>query len=232
MLTSWSHFPKHKGRVSGVILGGFGLGSSIFNLIITHLINPENESPNVNIEGNRYFDSEISDRYPSTLRFLCFVYFLLNVLAVFCLTEPKSEESENMAEEKYISVTQGLNSRTFKLMAVMAFCSIMPGYFVANCFKVFGETKIDDDRFLAIVGSISSITNGSCRIAWGGIIDKFGFIKSYGVLLVIQFILMYSLYYIAANKLLYAVWISLILACEGGHFVLFSTLTSQLFGQR
>lgn len=229
---SWTHFPKYKGRVSGVILGGFGLGSSIFNLVSTHLINPENKSPNIEINDFKYFDSEISNKYPSTLRLLCLIYFSLTVLATVCMAEPRSEESKILGNEQNVSVSQGVTSKEFKLMAAMALCSIIPGYFVANCFKVFGQTKINDDRFLAIVGSVSSVFNGGFRILWGWSIDRYGFKRSYEVLLGTQFVLMFSFYYIASSKVLYIFWVCLILGCEGGHFVLFSTLNSQMFGQR
>lgn len=39
----WDHFPDRKGTVSGVVIGGFGLGSLIFGFISTLLINADNQ---------------------------------------------------------------------------------------------------------------------------------------------------------------------------------------------
>ena len=38
----WQYFPTRKGVISGVTMCAFGLGSFIFSLIITHIINPDN----------------------------------------------------------------------------------------------------------------------------------------------------------------------------------------------
>jgi MFS family permease len=40
----YRHLPEQKGLVSGLVVGGFGLGSAIFNNLITLYINPDNES--------------------------------------------------------------------------------------------------------------------------------------------------------------------------------------------
>ena len=40
----WLWFPDHPGLVSGIILGGFGVGGLIFDNVFTHVINPGNES--------------------------------------------------------------------------------------------------------------------------------------------------------------------------------------------
>lgn len=39
----WLWFPDNPGLVSGIILGGFGFGSLIFDNVLTHIINPNNE---------------------------------------------------------------------------------------------------------------------------------------------------------------------------------------------
>merc|ERR1719367_1381557 len=38
-------FPRKKGLVNGVIVGGFGLGAFIFNFVQTTYLNPHNKSP-------------------------------------------------------------------------------------------------------------------------------------------------------------------------------------------
>lgn len=196
------------------------------------MINPENSKASDKFHGELYFNSSISYKFPSTLRWLCLIYFLLTVLAVGLLRDMRNVESEaiNGLEDGF-SVKQGLRSRTFWFMLGMSFFSIIPGYFVANCFKVFGRTKIDDDRFLAVVGSVSSFFNGSCRLAWGGVMDRLGFKKTYAGLLAIQTVLIFSFYHVAEQAYLYLVSVCVILACEGGHFVLFSALASQVFGK-
>lgn len=43
--------PEYKGRVAGIILCCFSLGSLLFNTIISYLCNPDGESP-INENGN------------------------------------------------------------------------------------------------------------------------------------------------------------------------------------
>jgi len=44
----WAHFPEKKGIVSGIIIGAFGLGSFLFNVISTQLMNPDGVKPDAN----------------------------------------------------------------------------------------------------------------------------------------------------------------------------------------
>jgi len=37
--------PEYKGRVNGIILGFFSMGSLMFNALISALCNPQNENP-------------------------------------------------------------------------------------------------------------------------------------------------------------------------------------------
>lgn len=39
----WDLFPNKKGMVTGVIICGFGVGSFVFGIVSTILINPENQ---------------------------------------------------------------------------------------------------------------------------------------------------------------------------------------------
>jgi MFS family permease len=45
VISAWSYFPNHKGRVSGIIFGAFGMGSAIFNLVATKIVNPLDAEP-------------------------------------------------------------------------------------------------------------------------------------------------------------------------------------------
>ena len=39
----WLWFPDHPGLVSGLIIGGFGVGPLVYDNVFTALINPNNE---------------------------------------------------------------------------------------------------------------------------------------------------------------------------------------------
>lgn len=42
MVNGFNHFPSKKGMISGIIVGGFGLGSFIFSFVAFALVNPSN----------------------------------------------------------------------------------------------------------------------------------------------------------------------------------------------
>ena len=42
-------------------------------------------------------------------------------------------------------------------------------------FQSFGQGFIENDMFLAAIGSAGSVANAFSRIAWGAIGDKFGY---------------------------------------------------------
>ena len=45
ILCAWEWFEDGKGLATGLILGAFGLSPSIFGMLTTSLVNPENEDP-------------------------------------------------------------------------------------------------------------------------------------------------------------------------------------------
>ena len=63
------YFPNNKGLISGIIMGSYGLGSFIFNLVATEIVNPNGENadiktddPNLNL-----FSSDVANRVPMML---------------------------------------------------------------------------------------------------------------------------------------------------------------------
>jgi MFS transporter, OFA family, oxalate/formate antiporter len=55
LIIGWEYFPNNKGFVSGVIYSGIGFGSLVFSEIAIRLVNPEDVSPSVIVEGGRIF---------------------------------------------------------------------------------------------------------------------------------------------------------------------------------
>ena len=55
---AWKWFPGRKGVVSGFILGGFGAGSTLFNMISSKYANPLRLPP---VEGTGEFPAEVHE---------------------------------------------------------------------------------------------------------------------------------------------------------------------------
>lgn len=58
----WLWFPQNPGLVSGIIIGGFGIGTLVFSQVCTAIVNPDNIAP---VDGK--FSKEVSDRVPHML---------------------------------------------------------------------------------------------------------------------------------------------------------------------
>ena len=77
MAVAMRWFPRKKGLVNGIIVGGFGLGAFIFNTVQTTYLNPLNKSP----EADGFFSLEQNDvleRVPSVFLLLGTMKYLIN----------------------------------------------------------------------------------------------------------------------------------------------------------
>ena len=114
----------------------------------------------------------------------------------------------------------------------MALCSITTGYYLVDSYKTYGqENGINDDFYFAKIGSIAAICN-TIRFTWSTALDYFSYKFIYGSLVFIQMILMFTMPLVATNRLLYAIWVSLTLFCEGGHFTLLPNILRKIFGEQ
>jgi hypothetical protein len=67
-------FPKHRGVVMGIVLGGYGISSTMWSQIQLAITNPNNVEAVGPEDGDKYFeDPDVLDRVPT----------LLYVMAVF-----------------------------------------------------------------------------------------------------------------------------------------------------
>ena len=78
----WQWFPERSGLVSGIIIGGFGLGPLIFNNISLSVINPHN----LRVGEDGRFPDEVNERFISMMMtvWLCWVgIVIVSVLLIF-----------------------------------------------------------------------------------------------------------------------------------------------------
>ena len=77
-------FPKSKGLVNGIIVGGFGLGAFIFNQIQTAYLNPLNK-PLDDESGQYFIDEQILNRVPSVFLLLGSVYSVVQCMSALLI---------------------------------------------------------------------------------------------------------------------------------------------------
>lgn len=246
----WRYFPTKKGKVSGFIIGGYGLGSFIFNFIALALVNPNNDKPTV-IEGtHKYFPYDgVAQNVPFMLKVLGACYLGVGMLGTFLVRNPENKYVEHHDEHDILtkegekkkveemhhdchSIGQGIKAKPFWIMFIMVICGTFFGYLMANNYKVYGLTKIPDDAFVTLCGSIGSLANGSSRAIWAAFYDRFGFKRVYFVLLTLQALLCATLNSVSEVKALYLVFYCLIMSCEGGQISMYPAVTAKVFGSK
>lgn len=84
-------FPEQKGLIIGFIVAGYGCGGAIFNGIITHYINPDNEQANVVINRNSYFDQEsVLERVPTFFSIMGIIFGGIQFVGLTLMFEPNA----------------------------------------------------------------------------------------------------------------------------------------------
>jgi len=130
LIMGWSYYPQHKGRISGGFLTFFALGTSIFSLISTKIINPDNQKTDIKVKnGNvtdKYYSAEVADGFPAMLRWLSLCYFCISLLGVcFIIPLNKASAGHPVLDDniRLPSLETGLKHPKFRLMFLMGLLS-------------------------------------------------------------------------------------------------------------
>jgi hypothetical protein len=123
-------------------------------------------------------------------------------------------------------------SRPFLLIYFMNMLSIITGFFAVNNFKKYGQKNgLTNENYLAILGSVAAFCN-AIRFVWSTATDYYSYKLIYGILLVLQIVIDFTVPLVAHSKGLYAIWVSLMLLTEGGHFVLVPNILKKIYGDK
>lgn len=102
LYNAWHYFPESKGLVTGIILCGSGLGSFIFGLVSTSIVNPDNLKTN----SLGVFPEEVSERVPHMIRTMALFWSAIAFLTL-ALFQPmdheKNLETSIQAEEDILA---------------------------------------------------------------------------------------------------------------------------------
>jgi MFS family permease len=95
-------------------------------------------------------------------------------------------------------------------------------------YKLYGNSVLNDDAFMTIVGSFAFIF-GAIRFVWSWLVDLYSYKFSYTIILAVQSFLALTLVAISEIKICYFFWVCLLIWLEGGHFVLLPTIMAKIF---
>ena len=203
--TAQKWFPhSRKGFMGSMVVSAYGFGSLIWAPLETAFVNPNDVKPEFDPQcnktqeaeydcNNRYFkDPDLLARVPLMFVLLGGIFAVLGVMGTVLISEPDEEYLAKLEEEAAVSVTPSQaqdeiyfekNLKPTEVLRTGVFYLIWTGFFVidmanglmVNYQKAFGLTFISSDSYFATVAFVQNIFNGSCRIVWGLLYDRFGF---------------------------------------------------------
>uniref|UniRef100_A0A914C4C0 Major facilitator superfamily (MFS) profile domain-containing protein n=1 Tax=Acrobeloides nanus TaxID=290746 RepID=A0A914C4C0_9BILA len=256
VVINWA--PHMVGFGSGIVAAGFGISSSIFAPIQTHLVNPKNYAPSK--EG--YFpQGDLLEKVPGIFFSLSIIYAIMQAIGLIVICDPPPQngllshkdmngtcsiethhEVENGSDSdseidfgsEPVSLTprEMLKSSTFYWLFAALFCCSFYGNLFYNLYKTFGETFIQDDMFLAVAFSIGSIANAIARIGWGILTDRTSFQFTLSIATCMATVLLLTMPLTAAigSKWLFLFWLIGMFICMAATHALFITAAVRCFG--
>lgn len=91
----WQWYPGHPGLMSGILIGGYGLGAFLFDNVATHVINPDNLGID---ETTGYYPAAVTDRFQRLMFVLIGSFACITVIGIVCVfggpkfTEDRAKE--------------------------------------------------------------------------------------------------------------------------------------------
>lgn len=93
LATGMRWFPKNKGLVNGIVVGGFGLGAFVFAQVQTAYLNPRNRHPN---DQGYFTDPLVLERVPNVFLLLSSVYAALQLIGCILLFSHDIDDKESI----------------------------------------------------------------------------------------------------------------------------------------
>ncbi|XP_075252846.1 apicoplast pyruvate carrier 1-like isoform X2 [Convolutriloba macropyga] len=128
--------------------------------------------------------------------------------------------------------------RSFWVILIAVSVNEYPLILISNYYKPYGQTFIDSDSFLTLVGSLASLANAFGRLFWGLMLDFSSFKSAMIILSAAQAILSITLPFSSVilspewAKFYFTVWVCGMNANAGAIYVLNPTTMGRAFGMK
>lgn len=242
-MSSWRLFPNDKKAiVNGIIYSCFAFSPFLTSNIVYYSINPNNKQQTVIVEDkvrntiHKYFDDEVSNNVPNFLMaFSCFS-LLFGVIGYSLLANDENyneKHNDFQVQEKILQLDSSIvnlknisvksvidkilliykeNKHFFEFSLIVFFSANFFGLMNFS-FKTVGLSKLNDDRFVTLIGSIGAIVNCSFRLVLGIIYNHIGFKKLYCFMIVSQIVVCFLFLPLSSSKFFFSILIFLYEIC-------------------
>jgi len=230
-MCAWEWFPDHNGLVSGILFSAFGFSAFFWGFLTTYLINPDNVMPAVPEDGSgtqdKLFPEDVANNFPHCFTILAIIFATLALIGVmgvsrnpdYVRSEKIRKRSELMGQNNslqnhvnFVTVNEALKSAPFWLMSLMFFNGL---FFCVYNSSVYKNNATDDisDHLLTVAGAVGAICNGGSSFMWGTALDKFGFKLIYGITIVMEIVVAFTIYFVRDHASLYIIFVAFAFLC-------------------
>lgn len=202
--------PDRKGLVTGVSVGGFGLGAIVLPFVITYL-----KSLGYNIFQIFLFVG---------------VAYLVIVGGSALFFDKPTDGRNHVLSNGSLRLRDVLKQWVFWRLWLGIFCGTFGGMMVAGSLKSIGLTKVGDEAIVTLSISLFALANFMGRISWGWIGDRIGSPKAIVLSFAFGVLALFSLYTFSSGAKSYLALILLLGFSFGANFVLFARETAEKYG--
>lgn len=145
----------------------------------------------------------------------------------------KNSDEHSLVEIK-MSLREAISSRKFKVLTVVYGTMTQGVLFINAMLKVYGQTYIEDDLYLAWVSSMGSIANGLGRYFWGLMMDRYNFSFAFTTITLLFSFFMFTLpfEFVLSSKHLYLIWTFGIFGSFSGWMSIYPVQVAREFGRQ
>jgi MFS transporter, OFA family, oxalate/formate antiporter len=213
-------FPDKRGLAAGITAAGFGSGTALFIPLIAHLLK--------------------SDGYRATFMYTGIAQGLLIICAAQLLRSPKAGEvtaapakAKIRSRGEDFTPSQMLRTSHFYILYLMMFIMGVGGLMVTANLAKLAETYKITAAALLFAASMNPIANGVSRLFWGWVSDHIGRERTMSLAFLIQAAALMSVPLLApGSDISFIVCLALVYFSWGEIYVLFPSLTADIFGAR
>lgn len=220
---SWERFPNQKGLGTSANYLGYRGSPFYYGILFTLIVNPSDQFP-----VNGYFSADIYESVPSSLRIFALALFVAGITGCLMMFSGEGAKHQQEYNHTYTLLDVLKDWRFHYLFFFMAFKSFF-NYYIINTYKIMAIETINDDYFLAYVGSIGFFSSGLLAIVYGKILDNFDYRKVNLAFIVIDILICMLIPIGLEYKYLYGFLVALEIGLGGNSFMTVWLMSEKIY---
>lgn len=211
-------FGNSNATITGIAMVGFSAGASIYGLIITEIVNPDNLTPEGSKSTDQIYPDSVSERVPFGFLVFSAICFTVGITSLFIIQYKTSSASEISQEGSYLTLSykQIFASSSFWRLFWFFFLSYFSMIFFISDYRVFMLKYIHNDHLISYMNTISVVSDNIGSVVWMIFLDYTSFDTTMIVINTLLVILLGTLTMIWNIQILFISWICALWFCFGG----------------